>query len=122
MGCRSFLTVEESQKNADGSYKFYGRFNQGVVTINLVDVACSSYGNMDKFWEILDERLELCHRALRLRHERLLGTPQTLHLSFGSTERLLDSRKVRLSTNCFITDIRLSLWDTLDFARCVTAW
>ena len=75
MGCRSFLTVEESQKNADASYKFYGRFNQGVVTINLVDVACSSYGNMDKFWEILDERLELCHRALRLRHERLLGTP-----------------------------------------------
>nr|WP_298876108.1 anaerobic ribonucleoside-triphosphate reductase [uncultured Mogibacterium sp.] len=75
MGCRSFLTVEESQKNADGSHKFYGRFNQGVVTINLVDVACSSYGNMDKFWEILDERLELCHRALRLRHERLLGTP-----------------------------------------------
>ncbi|EUC52528.1 anaerobic ribonucleoside-triphosphate reductase [Mogibacterium timidum] len=75
MGCRSFLTVEESQKNPDGSYKFYGRFNQGVVTINLVDAACSSYGNMDKFWEILDGRLELCHRALRLRHERLLGTP-----------------------------------------------
>lgn len=75
MGCRSFLTVEESQKNSDGSYKFYGRFNQGVVTINLVDAACSSYGNMDKFWEILDDRLELCHRALRLRHERLLGTP-----------------------------------------------
>ena len=75
MGCRSFLTVEESQKNPDGSYKFYGRFNQGVVTINLVDAACSSYGNMDKFWEILDDRLELCHRALRLRHERLLGTP-----------------------------------------------
>ncbi len=74
MGCRSFLTVEESQKNPDGSYKFYGRFNQGVVTINLVDVACSSYGDMDKFWEILDERLELCHRALRCRHERLLGT------------------------------------------------
>ena len=75
MGCRSFLTVENSQLNPDGSHKFYGRFNQGVVTINLVDVACSSYGNMDKFWEILDERLELCHRALRLRHERLLGTP-----------------------------------------------
>lgn len=74
MGCRSFLTVEESQKNPDGSYKFYGRFNQGVVTINLVDVACSSDGDMDKFWEILDERLELCHRALRCRHERLLGT------------------------------------------------
>ncbi len=74
MGCRSFLTVEESQKNPDGSYKFYGRFNQGVVTINLVDVACSSYGDMDKFWDILEERLELCHRALRCRHERLLGT------------------------------------------------
>ncbi len=74
MGCRSFLTVEESQKNPDGSYKFYGRFNQGVVTINLVDVACSSEGDMDRFWEILDERLELCHRALRCRHERLLGT------------------------------------------------
>lgn len=74
MGCRSFLTVEESQKNPDGSYKFYGRFNQGVVTINLVDVACSSEGDMDKFWKILDERLELCHRGLRCRHERLLGT------------------------------------------------
>ena len=74
MGCRSFLTVEEKQKNPDGSYKFYGRFNQGVVTINLVDVACSSEGNFDKFWEILEERLELCHRALRCRHERLLGT------------------------------------------------
>lgn len=74
MGCRSFLTVEDSQRNADGSHKFYGRFNQGVVTINLVDVACSSNGDMDKFWEILDERLELCHRALRCRHERLLGT------------------------------------------------
>ena len=74
MGCRSFLTVEDSQRNPDGSHKFYGRFNQGVVTINLVDVACSSEGNMEKFWEILDERLELCHRALRCRHERLLGT------------------------------------------------
>ena len=75
MGCRSFLTVEDSQRNPDGSYKFYGRFNQGVVTINLVDVACSSNGDMDLFWKILDERLELCHRALRCRHERLLGTP-----------------------------------------------
>ena len=74
MGCRSFLTVEDSQRNPDGSHKFYGRFNQGVVTINLVDVACSSEGNMEKFWKILDERLELCHRALRCRHERLLGT------------------------------------------------
>ena len=74
MGYRSFLTVEDSQRNADGSHKYYGRFNQGVVTINLVDVACSSEGDMDRFWEILDERLELCHEALRCRHERLLGT------------------------------------------------
>ncbi|NBH71740.1 anaerobic ribonucleoside-triphosphate reductase [Clostridiaceae bacterium] len=75
MGCRSFLTVEDSQKNPDGSHKFYGRFNQGVVTINLVDVACSAAGDMETFWQVLDERLELCHRALRCRHERLLGTP-----------------------------------------------
>ena len=74
MGCRSFLTVEDGQRNPDGSHKYYGRFNQGVVTINLVDVACSSYGDMDKFWKILDDRLELCHRALRCRHERLRGT------------------------------------------------
>lgn len=74
MGCRSFLTVEDDQRNPDGSHKFYGRFNQGVVTINLVDVACSAEGNMDRFWAILEERLELCHRALRYRHERLLGT------------------------------------------------
>ncbi|WP_281672959.1 anaerobic ribonucleoside-triphosphate reductase [Pseudoramibacter alactolyticus] len=75
MGCRSFLTVEDSQRNSDGSHKFYGRFNQGVVTVNLVDAACSSGGDMAQFWEILDERLELCHKALRCRHERLLGTP-----------------------------------------------
>lgn len=74
MGCRSFLTVEDSQMNENGRHKFYGRFNQGVVTINLVDVACSSEGDMDRFWEILEERLELCHRGLRCRHERLLGT------------------------------------------------
>ena len=74
MGCRSFLTVEDSHRNPDGSHKFYGRFNQGVVTINLVDVACSAEGDMDRFWKILEERLELCHRALRCRHERLLGT------------------------------------------------
>ena len=75
MGCRSFLTVEDNQLNPDGTHKLYGRFNQGVVTINLVDVACSSNGDKAKFWNLLDERLELCHRALRLRHERLLGTP-----------------------------------------------
>ena len=72
MGCRSFLTpwVDEN-----GKPKYYGRFNQGVVTINLVDVACSSNGDVDEFWKILDERLELCHRGLQIRHERLTGTP-----------------------------------------------
>ena len=74
MGCRSFPTVEDNQRNPDGSRKYYGRFNQGVVTLNLVDVACSSKGDMEQFWKIYEERLELCHRALRCRHERLLGT------------------------------------------------
>lgn len=85
MGCRSFLTVDRfSDKlgnisNAgnfkkDKGHKYYGRFNQGVVTLNLVDVACSANGDEEKFWKILNERLELCHRALRIRHERLLGT------------------------------------------------
>lgn len=84
MGCRSFLTPDRTGNGYDniaraknyepGKPKYYGRFNQGVVTINLVDVACSSHQDMDKFWEIFDERLELCHRALRCRHERLLGT------------------------------------------------
>ena len=71
MGCRSFLTPYKDEK---GQYKFYGRFNQGVVTLNLVDVACSSGGNMVKFWRIMDERLELCRRALMCRHDRLKGT------------------------------------------------
>lgn len=71
MGCRSFLAP---WKDEQGNYKFYGRFNQGVVTINLPDVAFSSEGNMDKFWDILEDRCELCHRALMLRHKRLLGT------------------------------------------------
>ncbi len=74
MGCRSFLTPDTVGLGENGKHKYYGRFNQGVVTINLVDVACSSEGDMDRFWAILEERLELCHRALRLRHERLLGT------------------------------------------------
>ena len=85
MGCRSFLTpdrftaagignIEKRKNYREGEHRYYGRFNQGVVTINLVDVACSSYGDMDKFWAILEDRLELCHRALRCRHERLLGT------------------------------------------------
>ena len=74
MGCRSFLTPDTEGLGENGQHKYYGRFNQGVVTINLVDVACSSGKDMDKFWEIFEERLELCHRALRCRHERLLGT------------------------------------------------
>ncbi len=72
MGCRSFLTVYHDENDKP---KFYGRFNQGVVTINLVDVACSSGKDMEHFWEIFDERLELCHRALMCRHNRLKGTP-----------------------------------------------
>lgn len=81
MGCRSFLTVDRTKENIakalnykENEHKYYGRFNQGVVTINLVDVACSSNKNEAEFWRILDERLELCHKALRRRHERLLGT------------------------------------------------
>ena len=73
MGCRSFLTVYKDKATDD--FKFYGRFNQGVVTINLVDVACSSNGDEKKFWEIFDERLMLCKKALMCRHERLKGTP-----------------------------------------------
>ncbi len=84
MGCRSFLTPDSTMHlgnlaNAlnyvEGKGKYYGRFNQGVVTLNLVDVACSSNKNLDKFWEILDERLDICYRALMCRHKRLLGTP-----------------------------------------------
>ena len=71
MGCRSFLTPYVDE---DGKPKYYGRFNQGVVTVNLVDIALSAHKNMDKFWEIFDERMELCHRALQCRHERLSGT------------------------------------------------
>ncbi|MCI8389060.1 MAG: anaerobic ribonucleoside-triphosphate reductase [Clostridiales bacterium] len=71
MGCRSALSP---WKDENGNYKFYGRFNQGVVTLNLVDIACSSGGNMDKFWKIFDERLDLCYRALMCRHNRLMGT------------------------------------------------
>ena len=84
MGCRSFLTpdttihlgnIANAQNYVEGKGKYYGRFNQGVVTLNLVDVACSSGKDMDKFWQIMKERLELCYRALMCRHKRLLGTP-----------------------------------------------
>ncbi len=75
MGCRSFLTADTEGLGENGKHKYYGRFNQGVVTLNLVDVACSSGGDEEKFWEIFDDRLELCKKALMCRHERLLGTP-----------------------------------------------
>ena len=75
MGCRSFLTPDSVGMNPDGGHKYYGRFNQGVVTINLVDVACSAEGDEDRFWQLMEERTELCHKALRIRHETLLGTP-----------------------------------------------
>ena len=75
MGCRAFLTPDTAGLNPDGSHKYYGRFNQGVVTINLVDVACSAEGDEEKFWQLMEERTELCHKALRIRHETLVGTP-----------------------------------------------
>ena len=75
MGCRSFLTPDTEGLGENGKHKYYGRFNQGVVTINLVDAACSSAGNEKKFWELMEERTELCYRALMCRHNRLKGTP-----------------------------------------------
>ena len=75
MGCRSFLTPDTEGLGPNREHKYYGRFNQGVVTLNLVDIACSSGKDEKRFWEIMDERLALCHKALRMRHERLLGTP-----------------------------------------------
>ena len=101
MGCRSFLTPDRCSEKVgniahalnyeEGKPKYYGRFNQGVVTINLVDVACSSEGDEDKFWEILEERLNLCHKALRAKHERLLGTPSDvapIQWQYGALARL----------------------------------
>ncbi|MBR7090248.1 MAG: anaerobic ribonucleoside-triphosphate reductase, partial [Lachnospiraceae bacterium] len=97
MGCRSFLTYEPGVQNVDGSPKFYGRFNQGVVTLNLVDIACSSGGDMDKFWSIFDERLELCHRALMARHNRLKGTLSDVApilWQYGALARLQKGEKI----------------------------
>ncbi len=95
MGCRSFLTPYVDPET--NQPKYYGRFNQGVVTINLVDAALSSHGDMDKFWEIMDDRLELCHRALRLRHERLLGTlsdAAPILWQYGALARLRKGEKI----------------------------
>ncbi|MBS5735018.1 MAG: anaerobic ribonucleoside-triphosphate reductase [Collinsella intestinalis] len=107
MGCRSFLTPDRTGNGYDnvaraknyepGKPKYYGRFNQGVVTINLPDVALSSQRDMDKFWEIFDERLELCHRALRCRHERLLGTlsdAAPILWQYGALARLDKGEKI----------------------------
>ena len=95
MGCRSFLTPYVDPET--GKPKYYGRFNQGVVTINLVDVALSSGGNFDKFWKIFDERLALCHRALQARHQRLLGTPSDaapILWQYGALARLKKGEKI----------------------------
>lgn len=112
MGCRSFLTPDNEEQpeglcnagnkaNAgnyvEGQHKYYGRFNQGVVTINLVDVACSSHGNMEDFWRIFDERLELCHRALQMRHKKLLGTTSDVApilWQYGALARLQKGEKI----------------------------
>ena len=107
MGCRSFLTPDRSGNGFDnianaGNYepgkpKYYGRFNQGVVTINLVDVALSAHRSTDEFWKIFDERLELCHRALRCRHERLLGTTSDaapILWQYGALARLKKGEKI----------------------------
>ena len=95
MGCRSFLTPYVDPET--GKPKYYGRFNQGVVTINLVDVALSSDGNFEKFWKIFDERLALCHRALQARHQRLLGTPSDaapILWQYGALARLKKGEKI----------------------------
>ena len=103
MGCRSFLTPDRTTENVANAgnwvkgQKYYGRFNQGVVTINLVDVALSSGGNFEKFWKIFDERLDLCHRALQARHKRLLGTisdMSPIHWQHGALARLKKGEKI----------------------------
>ncbi len=103
MGCRSFLTPDETTENIANAnnwvkgYKYYGRFNAGVVTINLVDVACSSGKDVDTFWKIFDERLDLCHRALQIRYKRLMGTPSDvspIHFQYGAIARLKKGEKI----------------------------
>lgn len=116
MGCRSFLTPDRSGNgfnnvanalNYKESSKYYGRFNCGVVTINLVDIACSSNGNLKEFWKIFDERLELCHRALQLRIDRLKGTPSDvspIHFQYGALARLQKGETIdKLLTDGYAT-------------------
>ena len=97
MGCRSFLTPAGKVLNDDGTPKYYGRFNQGVVTINLVDVACASGGNEKKFWKLMEERSELCKKALMCRHDRLIGTPSDVApilWQHGAIARLKKGEKI----------------------------
>ena len=97
MGCRAFLTPDTVGMNPDGSHKYYGRYNQGAVTINLVDAACSSDGDEEKFWQLMEERTELCHKALRIRHETLLGTPSDVApilWQHGAIARLKKGEKI----------------------------
>ena len=97
MGCRAFLTPDTEGMNPDGSHKYYGRFNQGAVTINLVDAACSAEGDEEKFWQLMEERTELCHKALRIRHETLLGTPSDVApilWQYGAISRLGKGEKI----------------------------
>lgn len=104
MGCRSFLSP---WKNEKGEYQWYGRFNQGVVTLNLTDVGLSANKNMDSFWKILDERLDLCYEALMLRHESLKGTPSDIspiHWQYGAIARLKPGEKIdSLLDSCYST-------------------
>ena len=108
MGCRSFLTpdrftdcgtenIAKAKNYVPGRHRYYGRFNQGVVTVNLVDIGLSAHKDMEKFWEIFDERMELCHKALRCRHERLLGTPSDaapILWQYGALARLDKGEKI----------------------------
>ena len=97
MGCRAFLTPDTKGMNSDGSHKYYGRFNQGAVTINLVDVACSAGGDETKFWQLLNERCELCFKALMIRHNTLKGTPSDVApilWQHGAISRLAKGEKI----------------------------
>ena len=97
--------------------KYYGRFNQGVVTLNLVDIACSSDGDEERFWKIFDERLELCREALMCRHERCLEHLRMLLPFCGSMELLRVLKRVKLLISFFIMAIRLFPWDMPAFAN-----
>lgn len=112
MGCRSFLTPYVDE---EGKPKYYGRFNQGVVTINLVDVALSSEKDPDLFWKILDDRLELCHRALQIRHKRLSKVSSDVAPILWQNGALARLKKESVFMNFYIMDIQQSRLDMLAF-------